>query len=141
MLATIRETNTSMDTGQKAKILVVDDEQLIQQLISFKLRSAGHNILLASNGEEAIALAEEQLPDLIIMDVTMPVLSGVETLARLKSDPRTVAIPVIMLTGYSAEKSIAEGLELGAEDYITKPFSPSELAARVEIILQRSHAK
>ena len=127
-----------MDNGQKTKVLVVDDEQLIQQLISFKLRSIGYDVVLASNGEEAISLAHAQLPDLIVMDVLMPVMSGFETLAQLKNDPGTSAIPVIMLTGQSVEGAVVEGLELGADDYIVKPFSPSELVARVKSVLLRS---
>jgi two-component system phosphate regulon response regulator PhoB len=78
------------------------------------------------------------VPDIIVMDVMMPVMSGFETLAQLKSNPATAAIPVIMLTGHSVEGAVVEGLELGADDYIAKPFSPSELAARVKSVLLRS---
>jgi DNA-binding response OmpR family regulator len=138
MQVTVNRTNTLMDIGQKTKVLVVDDEQLIQQLISFKLRSVGYDVVLASNGEEALALADEHLPDIIVMDVMMPVMSGFETLAQLKNNPATAAIPVIMLTGHSVEGAVVEGLELGADDYIAKPFSPSELAARVKSVLLRS---
>lgn len=127
-----------MEAGQKTKVLVADDEQLIQQLISFKLRSIGYDIVLASNGEEAMTLAEEHVPDIIVMDVMMPVMNGFEALAQLKSNPLTSAIPVIMLTGNSVEGAVVEGLELGADDYIAKPFSPSELAARVKSVLLRS---
>lgn len=127
-----------MVAAQTITVLVVDDEQMVQQLIKFKLRSLGYDVVLASNGEEALVRVHERLPDIILLDVLMPVMDGFETLTRLKQNPETANIPVIVLTGQSVEGVVVQGLELGADDYITKPFSPIELAARVKTILARS---
>ena len=127
-----------MVATQTITVLVVDDEQIVQQLIKFKLRSLGYEVILASNGEEALARTAERRPDIILLDVLMPVMGGFETLTRLKNDPQTADIPVILLTGQSVEGAVVEGLELGADDYVTKPFSPNELAARLKAVLMRA---
>ena len=127
-----------MVATQTITVLVVDDEPIVQQLIKFKLRSLGYEVMLASNGEEALGFVQERHPDVILLDVLMPVMGGFEALTRLKSNPETAGIPVIVLTGQSVENVVVEGLELGADDYVTKPFSPVELAARVKTVLMRS---
>jgi DNA-binding response OmpR family regulator len=118
-----------------AKILVVDDELAIVALVTKTL--AGHEILTAANGEEGLALARDQKPDLVILDVSMPKLSGTEVCIRLKKDPGTAQIPVLMLTGAGTVSNVEEAFANKADDYIIKPFPPKALRARVEILLAK----
>ncbi|MEO8038875.1 MAG: phosphate regulon transcriptional regulator PhoB [Betaproteobacteria bacterium] len=120
-----------------ATILVVEDEPAIQELISYNLKQAGHQALKADNAEQALNLVQNALPDLILLDWMLPGISGVEFARRLRSDKRTKAIPIIMLTARSEEQDKLTGLDTGADDYITKPFSPRELNARVKAVLRR----
>jgi two-component system phosphate regulon response regulator PhoB len=120
-----------------AKILLAEDEQHIAEMIVFKLTNGGHQLIRARDGEEAMLLAGRETPDLILLDVMMPVLTGFEVLRQLKADPAHRAIPVIMLTAKGQERDVVRGLQDGATDYIVKPFSLKELAARVELVLQR----
>ncbi len=120
------------------KILVVEDTKEIASLVKFKLLSAGFDVKVAGDGQAGLALAKEFMPDLIIMDVMMPVMNGLETLMNLKSDFKCRSIPVILLTAQSTEEEVVRGLELGADDYVTKPFSPQELLVRVKILLART---
>jgi DNA-binding response OmpR family regulator len=120
-----------------AKILVAEDEAHIADMITFKLSNAGHRIVRARDGEEAMTLAGIELPDLILLDAMMPGLSGFEVLRRLKADAVLRSVPVIMVTAKGQERDVVNGLREGATDYIVKPFSLKELAARVELVLQR----
>jgi DNA-binding response OmpR family regulator len=120
-----------------AKILLAEDEKQIADMISFKLGNRGHHIVRAEDGEEAVALAGRELPDLILLDAMMPGLSGFEVLRRLKSDSSLQSIPVIMVTAKGHERDVLSGLQGGAIDYIVKPFSLKELSARVELALRR----
>jgi DNA-binding response OmpR family regulator len=120
-----------------AKILLAEDEQHIAEMIIFKLTNGGHQVIRAHDGEEAMLLAGREAPDIILLDVMMPVLTGFEVLRRLKADPGSRAIPVIMVTAKGQERDVVRGLQDGATDYIVKPFSLKELAARVELVLQR----
>ena len=120
-----------------AKILVVDDDQDILDLLSFNLHKSGFQCLTAPEGRSAMEIALADDPDLIILDVMMPGESGVDVLKRLKYEPRTKDMPVIMLTAKSEEVDRILGLELGADDYVTKPFSVRELVLRVQRILER----
>lgn len=120
-----------------ATILVVEDEPAIQELISYNLKQAGHQPLKAENAEQAMNLVQNALPDLILLDWMLPGMSGIELARRLRSDKRTKTIPIIMLTARSEEQDKLTGLETGADDYITKPFSPRELNARVKAVLRR----
>ena len=120
-----------------ANILVVEDEPAIQELLTLNLRQAGHNPLRAMSVEQAQLLMRETLPDLIILDWMLPGMSGIEFARRLKGDDYTKAIPIIMLTSKSEEIDKVRGLEVGADDYVTKPFSPRELLARVKAVLRR----
>ncbi|MBX9628916.1 MAG: phosphate regulon transcriptional regulator PhoB [Burkholderiales bacterium] len=120
-----------------ATILVIEDEPAIQELISYNLKQAGHQALKADNAEQALNLVQNALPDLILLDWMLPGISGVEFARRLRSDKRTKTIPIIMLTARSEEQDKLTGLETGADDYITKPFSPRELNARVKAVLRR----
>lgn len=120
------------------KVLVVDDEPDILTLLEYNLRKAGFVVLLAKDGPEAIEAARARRPDLVLLDIMLPNMEGTEVLKRLKSHDSTRSIPVIMLTAKGEEVDKIIGFELGAEDYITKPFSPRELILRVKAVLKRS---
>jgi two-component system phosphate regulon response regulator PhoB len=121
-----------------AKILVVDDEIDILNLLDYSLKKAGFIVLLAHDGPEALVSAASKRPDLILLDIMLPDMEGTEVLKKLKANPELCAIPVIMLTAKGEEVDRIVGLELGAEDYITKPFSPRELILRVKAVLKRT---
>jgi two-component system, OmpR family, phosphate regulon response regulator PhoB len=116
----------------------VDDEHDLLTLLDFNLRAAGFETLLAPSGEVALAQLRQRLPDLILLDLMLPDISGIELHRQIKSDPRTGRVPVIMLTAKGAEVDRVVGFELGAEDYVTKPFSVRELILRVRAVLRRS---
>lgn len=118
-------------------ILVIEDEPAIQELISVNLSFVGHKVLRAFDAEQAQILIRAELPDLILLDWMLPGTSGVTLARKLRSDERTRHIPVIMLTAKGAEQDKIDGLEAGADDYITKPFSPKELIARIKAVLRR----
>lgn len=120
-----------------ANILVVEDEPAIQELLALNITQAGHNAIRALSAEIAQGLLRETLPDLILLDWMLPGMSGIEFARRLKSDDLTKAIPIIMLTARSDEYDKVRGLEVGADDYVTKPFSPRELNARIKAVLRR----
>lgn len=120
-----------------ATIMVVEDEPAIQELIAFNLKQAGHFVMLAPNAEEASRMIKETLPDLILLDWMLPGMSGIEFARKVKSDSYTKTIPVIMLTARGEEQDKVKGLETGADDYVTKPFSPRELNARIKAVLRR----
>jgi two-component system, OmpR family, phosphate regulon response regulator PhoB len=120
-----------------ATILVVEDEPAIQELIAYNLKQAGHQTLLADNAEQALNLVSNALPDLVLLDWMLPGLSGIEFARRLRADKRTRTVPIIMLTARSDEQDKLAGLDGGADDYITKPFSPRELMARIKAVLRR----
>src|SRR5271166_1914399 len=121
----------------RERILVVDDEEDLLELVNYNLSKEGFRVRPVTSGEEALAEARKTLPDLIVLDLLLPAVDGLEVCRRLKSDPRTRHIPVIMLTAKSEESDMVAGLELGADDYVTKPFSPRVLLARVKAILRR----
>lgn len=120
-----------------ANILLVEDEPAIQELIAANLNRAGHHVVRASDAEAAARIVREALPDLILLDWMLPGASGVEFARRLRADERTRAIPIIMLTARGEEQDKVLGLEIGADDYVTKPFSPRELVARIKAVLRR----
>ncbi|MDH3215208.1 MAG: response regulator [Candidatus Krumholzibacteria bacterium] len=120
---------------QKGKILVVDDEVYILHILEFSLGAEGFQVITANNGELAIEKARREKPDLIVLDIMMPVLDGYETLKRLKSDSETKDMPVILLTAKGRDVDKRLGFEVGATDYIVKPFSPSRLIERIEEII------
>ncbi len=114
-----------------AHILVAEDDPGSSKLLDFRLKSLGHDIIFVMDGGEALKTATKEKPDLILLDIMMPVMNGFQVLRKLKSQEETKNIPVIMLTSKVQEKDVVCGLEAGAEDYITKPFSFAELNARV----------
>jgi DNA-binding response OmpR family regulator len=123
-------------TGEEPLILAVDDQPEILEIIDFSLRSEGYRVALARNGREALAHVETTRPSLVIMDVTMPEMDGFEALRRLKEDPATEHLPVVMLTARSEEADILAGWLRGADLYLTKPFDPLELLAHVNHVLR-----
>ncbi len=123
------------------KILIVDDEEDVLELVRYNLDKNGYKVETAATGEQALAKARAKLPDLIILDLMLPGIDGLDVCKKLKNDTKTQNIPVIMLTAKGEETDIVIGLELGADDYITKPFSPKVLIARVRRILQRTIAR
>lgn len=127
-------------SNQNQTVLLVDDEEHILELLKFNLINAGFNVATAANGEKALRFCQEELPDLVLLDVMLPGLDGFEICKKLKAQPRTAAIPIIMITAKSDELDKLIGFELGADDYITKPFNIRELVARVKALLRRSYS-
>ena len=125
----------------KENILIVDDEEDVLELVRYNLEKNGYGTETACTGEEALTKASARLPDLILLDLMLPCIDGLEVCKKLKSNTKTQNIPVIMLTARGEEADIVTGLELGAEDYITKPFSPKVLVARVRRIFHRAVAQ
>lgn len=121
----------------RERILVVDDEEDLLELVNYNLSREGYRVETVATGEAALAAARRHLPDLIVLDLLLPNVDGLEVCRLLKSDPQTKGIPVIMLTAKSEESDMVTGLELGADDYMTKPFSPRVLLARIKAMLRR----
>ena len=122
----------------KAKILIVDDEPDALKLIEYNLREAGFHVFTAANGTRAIELARRHLPNLVLLDLMLPEVDGIEVCKTLRRDPDTADMPIIMLTAKAEEMDRVIGLEVGADDYVTKPFSPRELVLRIKNILRRN---
>jgi two-component system phosphate regulon response regulator PhoB len=120
-----------------ATVLVVEDEPQIQELVAINLEHLGHRVLRASSAEEAEATIRTALPDVLVLDWMLPGESGVSFARRLRSEERTRDLPILMLTARAMEQDKISGLEAGADDYLTKPFSPKELAARIKAVLRR----
>ena len=120
-----------------AKILIAEDEPDIRELVAFMLRFAGHEVLAASNGEEALQTATREIPDLILMDVRMPRMTGYDACRAMKANPDLHDVPVVFLSAKGQEAEIQTGLDAGAEEYLLKPFSPDELTSRVSSILSK----
>lgn len=122
----------------KASILIVEDDPEIRELVGFHLGRDGYTVLQASSGEEGLRLAAQSNPDVIVLDVMLPGVDGFEVLRRLKADPALRRVPVILTTAKGEDSDVVTGLELGADDYVTKPFSPKVLIARVRTALRRT---
>ncbi|MFN7085623.1 MAG: phosphate regulon transcriptional regulator PhoB [Burkholderiales bacterium] len=120
-----------------ATVLVVEDEPAIRELIAYNLELGGHQVLRAESAEQALAMVRAALPDLIVLDWMLPGMSGLEFVRRVRADGRARPVPIIMLTARAEERDKLAGLESGADDYLTKPFSPRELSARVKAVLRR----
>jgi DNA-binding response OmpR family regulator len=119
------------------KILIAEDERDIRDLITFTLRFANYDVVAASNGEEAVTLAKREIPDLILMDVRMPRMTGYEACAAIKAEPNLKNIPVIFLSAKGQDSEIQAGLQAGATEYLLKPFAPDQLTERIQAILAR----
>jgi DNA-binding response OmpR family regulator len=122
-----------------ARILIAEDERDIRDLITFTLTFAGHEVFPTSNGEEAVQKALEILPDLIVLDVRMPRLTGYEACEQIKANASTQHIPVVILSAKGQESEVKTGMEAGAEEYILKPFAPDQLVERVRAILLKTN--
>lgn len=120
-----------------AKILIAEDERDIRDLITFILTFAGYAVVSAPNGEEAVTLAKREIPDLILMDVRMPLMTGYEACAVMKLDPRLRNIPVIFLSAKGQDSEIQAGLQAGADEYLLKPFAPDQLLQRIQMVLSQ----
>jgi two-component system alkaline phosphatase synthesis response regulator PhoP len=120
-----------------AKILIAEDERDIRDLVAFTLRFAGYEVFAAANGEEAVEMAPKVNPDLILMDVRMPRMTGYEACKVMKANPDLKDIPVVFLTARGQETEIQQGLDAGAEEYLLKPFAPDQLTDRVKVILAK----
>lgn len=121
----------------KEKILVVDDEDDILELIRYNLSREGYEIITAISGEDALRLVETELPDLMVLDLMLPGVDGLEVTKRIRSRNEGATLPIVMLTAKGEEADVVTGLELGADDYVTKPFSPRILIARIRSVLRR----
>jgi two-component system phosphate regulon response regulator PhoB len=122
----------------KETVLVIDDEKDLIELVRYNLEKEGFRVLSALDGEAGMSIATEESPDAVVVDVMLPGIDGLDVCRRLRASSRTSRIPVIMLTAKSSESDRIVGLELGADDYVTKPFSPRELAARLKAVLRRT---
>jgi len=126
-----------VNKGPKQKVLIVDDEPDTLELISFNLKNTGYDVVTAADGAEALRKARSAAPDLIVLDLMIPEIDGLHVCKLLQADPATTKIPILMLTAKAAEVDRILGLELGARDYVTKPFSPRELILRIRNILSQ----
>lgn len=122
-------------------VLVVEDEEDIRELVGYNLLKEGYQVAGVASGEEALQAVASKIPDLILLDIMLPGLDGLKVCRRLKEDPKSESIPVIMLTAKGEEPDIVAGLNMGADDYITKPFSPKVLLARVKAVLRRAETR
>lgn len=120
-----------------ARILIAEDEPDIRELVAFTLRFAGHEVVATSNGEEALQQASQMVPDIILMDVRMPKMTGYDACRAMKADPALMDIPVVFLSAKGQDAEIQAGLEAGAEEYLLKPFAPDQLVERVKAILSK----
>lgn len=129
---------SSSSTAKKRTILVVDDEKDLVDLITYNLQRNGYHVVCALNGTEALELAQKHVPDLVVLDLMLPGIDGTEVARRLKGDARTAQVPIIMLTAKGEETDVVVGLTIGADDYVTKPFSMKILLARLTTVLRRA---
>jgi two-component system alkaline phosphatase synthesis response regulator PhoP len=122
------------------KILVAEDSPTIRRMVAARLIADGYEVVEAADGEQALALARSERPDLLVLDKVMPKFDGFEVIRALREDPQTEAVPIVMLTERTGEADVLDGLHLGVEEYMPKPFSPHELSARVQRVLARLNA-
>jgi two-component system phosphate regulon response regulator PhoB len=131
---------TESERNARQVILVVDDEKDILELVEYNLQRNGYDVLTATSGDAALMIASSKIPDMILLDLMLPGMSGTEVARKLKADSRTASIPIIMLTAKSEETDVVVGLTLGADDYVTKPFSMKILLARLNTVLRRTES-
>ncbi|GAT71099.1 response regulator [Planomonospora sp. ID91781] len=123
-----------------ATILIAEDDADIRDLVVFKLEQSGHTVIPVGDGRSALRMAHEQDPDIVLLDVMMPGMSGIDVCRELRRDAQTAELPIILLTARAQESDVENGLTAGADDYIVKPFSPRVLAERVQSVLTRTRA-
>jgi two-component system alkaline phosphatase synthesis response regulator PhoP len=142
--ALVKHASTKSRGGQPApthRILVVDDEDDLLELVRYNLAKEGYDVVCVGSGEEALKAARKDPPNLIVLDLMLPAVDGLEVCRRLKADARTREVPIVMLTAKSEESDMIAGLDRGADDYIAKPFSPRVLTARIKALLRRHDAQ
>ncbi len=132
------EVDSRSEGAVVARILVADDDVDIRELVEFKLSTLGHEIVTVADGAAAVDACKQGRPDLAVLDVMMPGVSGLDAIRQIRADPSLADLPIILLTARAQESDFETGFDSGADDYITKPFSPRELAARVQALLSRS---
>ena len=118
-----------------ARILIADDDPILVEILKFRLEGAGHSVAVSRDGEQALTHVRAERPDLVVLDSMMPIISGPDVLAEMKSDPELSAIPVVILTSRDAEADVIAGLKGGAAEYLTKPFIPQELLVRIAALV------
>jgi two-component system alkaline phosphatase synthesis response regulator PhoP len=123
------------------KIVVIEDESDILEVIAYNLKREGYEVFTSQDGEDGLARIEQEAPDLVVLDLMLPTIDGIEICTKLKTDPVTRSIPIIIVTAKGEESEVVLGLSVGADDYVTKPFSPKELVARVKAVLRRGQLK
>ncbi|MBN1444017.1 MAG: response regulator, partial [Planctomycetes bacterium] len=126
---------------KKERVLVIEDEEDIREVVEYNLAREGYDVLTCRDGERGLAIVKTRKPDLILLDLLLPGIDGIEICRRLKQDPETLSVPIIMLTAKGEESDVVLGLGLGADDYIKKPFSLRELVARVRAVLRRGKSR
>ena len=134
-------TGAGLVDGAKARVLICDDDPLLLELMEFRLRAKGYEVIKAVDGAEALEKAQQDAPDVVVLDAMMPKADGLEVLARIKGDPALSDTPVIMLTARKGQKDIVSALDKGADDYLVKPFIPEELLARLARLIARNSGK
>ena len=122
----------------KPSVLIVEDDTALADVLTYNIGQAGYDVALARDGQDGLTQAQLKLPDLIILDLMLPVIDGLEVCRRLRADPATSGIAVLMLTAKSEESDQVVGFSMGADDYVTKPFNPRELLARIKAVLRRA---
>ncbi|HZL33660.1 MAG TPA: response regulator transcription factor [Tepidisphaeraceae bacterium] len=137
-LLELQGTRTKATTMRKGTILVIDDEKDLIEMLQYNLEREGYDVIAAHDGQSGLEVATKHRPDLVVLDLMMPGIDGLQVCQRLRSDPKASRMPIIMLTAKATEADRIVGLELGADDYITKPFSPREVVARVKAVLRRA---
>lgn len=136
-LTSVVEGDLAVVPRERAHLLVVEDEQDLLELLKYNLEREGYRVTAAESGEKALRAAKTEVPDLVVLDIMLPGMDGLEVCRGLKNDTQTVHVPIVMLTAKTEEADVVTGLEMGADDYITKPFSPRVLLARVKAVLRR----
>jgi DNA-binding response OmpR family regulator len=121
-----------------ARVLVADDDPIVRELIVYKLETEGYEVVVAEDGTSALSAVRENVPDIVVLDVHMPGLSGFDVCRMMRADPASARVPVIMLTASVQEADISTGFVSGADDYVGKPFSPRELVSRIQAVLART---
>jgi DNA-binding response OmpR family regulator len=127
--------STHLEERRRATVLVADDDVDILELVTYSLRRAGHSVVTARNGEDALRLIGEHRPDAAILDIMMPGMTGYDVTKAMRENPETVRTPVILLSARAGGADMAHGFHLGADDYVRKPFNPAELGARLQAVL------
>jgi two-component system alkaline phosphatase synthesis response regulator PhoP len=122
------------------KVLIAEDSSTVRRLVAARLVADGYEVLEASDGEEALNLTRSERPDLLVLDKVMPKFDGFEVVRALREDPETQAMPIVMLTERTSEEDVLSGLNLGVEEYMSKPFSPHELSVRIQRVLTRARS-